>query len=412
MYIRVLKNKNIIFYLLGGGISRLGDIITGLAFLFLAYDLTESSLYTTGMVMAQVTPYLLFGLIGGVIADWVNKKSLLIWIDLFRSPIVFSLVLFYHFDLLTYWHLIVVSFMIQSLGSFFNPAHRAVLPIIINLEERTSVNSLLDTMTRGVQVLGPIISLGVLHSVGIIYFFAFDAMTYLLSAFMISKLSIIENYQTPSNTKKLSHVFLAIKEFSIWVKSEVTIRRLFIVTFITVFFNTWVWEVGLLLQLIEITENGREWYSSLLGWFGIIVILVNLVIPFMWKKLTLQTYLLGSLIWGIGILFLGFADHPSLFFLGILIIGMGLPLSGLSRVFLLQHFIPQDKLGRGFSFNAVLLYFSNLLSLGLFGILSSFVSVSLLFIVCGGMIVIVAIFYLIILFRKTLGVIPYKRLKS
>ncbi|MGG3524447.1 hypothetical protein COM13_10240 [Bacillus pseudomycoides] len=118
MYKTILKNKNVMYYLLGGGVSSLGDILTGLAFVFLAYDLTGSELYTTGMVIATTVPYLLFGLVGGVIADWVQKKKLLIIIDIIRIPFILSLVFCYYFDVLTYTYMIIISFFIQCCGCF------------------------------------------------------------------------------------------------------------------------------------------------------------------------------------------------------------------------------------------------------------------------------------------------------
>jgi DHA3 family macrolide efflux protein-like MFS transporter len=414
MYLTVLKKKNILFYLLGGGISNLGNVITGLAFLFLTYDLTQSSVYTTGIVISQVVPYLLFGLIGGVVADWVDKKSLLIWIDLIRAPIILLLVLFYNFDMLTYWHLIIVSFIIQSLGSFFNPTHRAILPLITDQEERTTTNSLLDTVTRGIQVLGPLISVGFLNTVGVIHFFTFDAATYLISAFFIYKINFMEKkeQQLQLSKRKLNDIFPSIKEFAIWGYKESKIRTLFLMTFVMVFFNTWVWQVGLLLQLLETTNNGKEWYSIINGWYGATVIIINLIIPFIWKELNLKTYLLGSLIWGIGVFILGFADHMSFYFIGGLIVAIGLPISGLSRVYLLQNIIPPDKLGRGFSSNAVLLYFGNLISLGLYGSIAPFVETSILFIFSGVMMVSLTIFYYVYFLRKDTGVKPYNCLNN
>lgn len=406
MYLKVLKNKNILNYLLGAGASNIGNVIAGLAFLFLAYELTESSLYTTGVVISQAVPYLLFGLIGGVIADWVNKKSLLIWIELIRVPIVLSLVLFYQFELLNYWHLIFVSFVIQSLGCFFNPAHRAILPMITKQEERTTANSLLDTVTRGVTVLAPIISVGLMNTIGVIHFFTFDAITYLLSAFFIYKLYFQEENLGGSDKKKISGVFYSIKEFAIWLKNQRTMRTLFILTFIMVFFNTWVWQVGLLLQLIETIPNGEEWYSIILGWYGAVVIAINVVVPLLWKKLHLKMYLVGSLVWGTGIFLLGFAYQLPVYFIGVMVAAIGLPLTGLSRVYLLQQYLPTDKLGRGFSFNAVLLYGSNVISLGLFGVVSSFISIPIIFIGCGIMMVFSAAIYLVAILRNELGVTP------
>lgn len=319
MYLEVIKNnKNVIFYLLGAAASNLGNVISGLAFVFLTYEMTESGIYTTGVAISQVVPYLLFGLIGGVIADWVDKKRLLIMIDLIRIPLILSVVLLHELELLIYWHLIIVSFLIHCLGCFFTPAHRAILPIITSEEERSSVNSLLDTVTRGITVLGPIVSVLLMNIVNVIHFFTFDALTYLISAILINRIQLPDKKLTNEKLSqwKISDIFISIKYFSIWVNEQTTIRTLFIVTVIMVFFNTWVWQVGLLLQLLATTPNGEECYSLLLGWYGATVIVVNLFIPFIWKKLSMKTYLFGSLIWGIGILMLGFSYTLPLYFIG------------------------------------------------------------------------------------------------
>ncbi|MGG3690399.1 hypothetical protein [Caldifermentibacillus hisashii] len=57
MYKQLLINKKIRYYLLGGGVSKLGDVLTGMAFLFITYDVTGSSLHTTGMAIAETLPY-------------------------------------------------------------------------------------------------------------------------------------------------------------------------------------------------------------------------------------------------------------------------------------------------------------------------------------------------------------------
>jgi len=118
MYRHVLKNKNILYYLAGAGISQLGNVLAGLAFLFISYELTESAALTTMVAASQAMPYLLFGLIGGAFADRVNKKRMLVAIDLLRIPLILSLVVFYQFNILAFWHLLAVAFMIQTWGVF------------------------------------------------------------------------------------------------------------------------------------------------------------------------------------------------------------------------------------------------------------------------------------------------------
>ncbi|ASK61006.1 MFS transporter [Virgibacillus phasianinus] len=383
MYSTIIQNKNIRYYLIGGGVSRLGDVLSGMAFLFLAYDLTGSAIHTTGMAIAETVPYLLFGLIGGVIADWLPRKRLLIILDCIRIPLVFSVVLFHHFNIMSYAYLLLVSFLIQSIGCFFNPAHRAVLPLITKPSDRTAVNSLNDTVGRGVTVLSPIISVWLL-SYGVIYFFVLDALTYFASVFCLTRLYFTEhNMQTE---KSVSHVFLAIKEFFIWLKGQQTLKCLFILTFIVVFFNTWVWEVGLLLALTDMTSRSEEVYSILQGVFGVTVIVTNIFVPYFVKKMTIRIYLVGAAFWGTGILYYGVLYDVEHFFIGAILVGIGLPVSSLVRVYLIQSLVSENKLGRAFSSNAVLLYLANTISLTIFGLLASIISIQWLMISSGALI--------------------------
>ncbi|GGC78001.1 MFS transporter [Thalassobacillus devorans] len=389
MYRTIWMNKNIRYYLLAGGVSRLGDILSGMAFLFLAYDITGSNLYTTIMAMAETLPYLLFGLIGGVMADWLPKKKLLIYLDLARIPLVLSIVGLYYFDALTYGYLLVISFLLQSIGCFFNPAHRAVLPSITKNEERTSANSLYDTLTRGVTVLSPLLTVWLLNSFGTVHLFTIDALTYGISALFIARLQW-KDATAPSEKKSLKTLYKAIMEFASWAKAHSTIRNLFIFTFITVFFNTWVWEVGLLLALAELSEKSEELYSIQQGVFGGVVILTNIAIPYFIKKMTLRHYLIGASIWGAGIIYYGALYDLKHFFIGGAIVGIGLPIAGLARGYLLQTLVPERKLGRAFSTNAVLLYFSNTISLGVYGLLVTFISIQKLMLGSGLIILLIS----------------------
>jgi DHA3 family macrolide efflux protein-like MFS transporter len=411
MYQTVLRNRSFLLYFLGGSVSRLGDVLSGLAFLFLAHDLTRSSWHTTGVVIAETVPYLLFGLVGGVIADWIPKKKLLITIDLLRAPLICSVFLLHNAGHLSYGYLLFIGFLIQCLGCFFNPAHRALLPLITSAEERPASNSLMDTASRGVQVLSPALTATFLSLGGAAVFFAFDAVTYLVSAACLTRLTVNEKVTTAGKARRLGDIVPSIREFVSWTKGETTLRKLFVVTFLTVFFNTWVWEVGLLLAVKQLTVDGEQWYSTLQGVFGGIVILTNLILPLVCKRLTLRTYLFGGLIWGLGVLLLGSAFNLALCFLSVVIAGVGMPLAGLSRVYLLQQHVPEEQMGRGFSFNAMLLYLSNVLSLGIFGWISRYVPLGVLFLFCGGMMAATACYSLYLL-RKAPGEHPYIRLNS
>lgn len=322
---------------------------------------------------------------------------MLVAIDLLRIPLILLLVVLYQLDILAFWHLLAAAFTVQSLGCFYTPAYRAVLPLITPVEQQTTVNSLFDTVTRGVQVTTPLFAIGLLNAGHAIHFYILDALTYLASALLILKIHWVEPIdQENLNESKRDGLFHSIGVFLMWVKREGTVTQLFIVTFWMVFFNTWVWQVGLLLLLLDcFPGSGQEIYSLLLGWYGFGVILTNIAIPFFWKTLTFSLYLWGSIVWGLGLVVLGFASYLPFYFAGVFIAAAGLPLSSLARVYLIQTLVPANMLGRAFSFNAVLLYGSNVLSLAIFGALALVISIQKLFILCGSLMVIVALFYFV-----------------
>lgn len=389
MYKLIIKKQSIRNYMLAGGISRLGDSLAGMAFLFLAYELTESTLLTSVMAMAETVPYLLFGLVGGAIADVWPTKKVLILSDMIRIPLALAVVLLYEADLLYYPSLLLISFLIQSVGCFFNPAHRLVLPQITNLSERTAANSLYDTLTRGVTVLSPILSIWLIDTFGFVHFFTVDAITYLVSAVLIYKIPI--HQKTQKGFTSLKKVHAHIREFACWSLSHAVLKRLFLSTFVIVLLNTWVWDVGLLIALNEMSQQPEKIYTTLQGVYGITVILTNILIPFFFKKMSLKTYFTGTIIWGTGLTYYALLYDIHHFFIGVIIVGIGLPLAGLTRVYLLQTIVPDDKLGRAFSFNAVLLYLANTLALFICGFLATLFSVQLIMIVNGALILTVSI---------------------
>lgn len=403
------------FYLTGGLISRVGDLLSGFAFLFLAQDLTHSGMHTTGIVIAQTVPYLLFGLLGGVVADWANKRKLLFWIDLIRAPIVLSVFAVQQMGLLTYWYLLVVGFVIQSFGCFFNPAHRSVLPLIVPEADRVAANGFMDSAVRGATVFSPVFTMYMIQNLGPASFFALDAVSYLLSALLIFLLKFKEVANDTGNRMNRQWLFPSIRDslldFFRWAKGERTIGKLFRTTFFVVFCNTWVWEVGLFLYVDQFLSNSNMWYSGIKGWFGGVVIVTNIIIPLIFKRMTLRTYLYGSLIWGTGILALGFANQLWQIFACVLIVGVGFPLAGLSRVYLLQQLLPKDKLGRGFSVNSMLLYLANVVSLSLFGWLAEWLPIHFLMLASGSAMLLISISYLHF-DRKAPGESPYARLNS
>lgn len=409
MYQSILRNNRAFrFYLLSKSFTSLGNMMINMALLFFAFSLTGSSSYVTAMVAAQVLPYLLFGLIGGVLADWIPIKKWLIRMEIIKIPIIMIVVVLFYTQQLQYWQLIFLCLSIHTIGCLYDPASRALLMKVTVEEERTTANSLVDSITRGVVIVGPVGNLIILATIGKIHLFTVSIVSYLVSAIFLSFVKVYIHSDIKTNKLK---IYRSLKEFFHWLIQHHILRNVIFITVVIVFFHTWVWQVGLFLLVEQMVTKGEEWYSILTSWYGLFVIVVNVIIPLFIKRFTMMQYVIGSFIWGAGISIVGLVNGLPFLFIGVSLAAIGLPISGLARVYLLQKHLPDEMLGRGFSFSAFTLYCANAFSLLLFGLFSHIVPVRFLFAICGLFICLFTFYYFVKLFRNVRGEMPYTLLK-
>src|SRR2546423_14155762 len=87
----------------GQTISNLGSSFTGFALPLLVYKLTRSPVYLAATTAAYFVPYLLFGLVIGAWVDRVDRKRMMIAVDLGRAAAIVSIPLFDYAGILSIW---------------------------------------------------------------------------------------------------------------------------------------------------------------------------------------------------------------------------------------------------------------------------------------------------------------------
>ena len=98
---------------------------------FLAFDLTDSA-SALGFISAAVAiPMLVVAPFGGVVADRMNKRTLLIVSQSAAMLGALLLSLLIILDLVVFWHLIAISFTVGIVFSFNMPARQALVPQLV-----------------------------------------------------------------------------------------------------------------------------------------------------------------------------------------------------------------------------------------------------------------------------------------
>ena len=115
----------------------------------LVVDLTDSEA-ALGLIMATVAfPWLVLSPIGGVIADRVDKRSLLLWTQALITLLNLLNTLLITTGVIQYWHLLILSTVSGSIFAFNMPGRQAMVPELVGKERLMNAISL---MTGGMNV--------------------------------------------------------------------------------------------------------------------------------------------------------------------------------------------------------------------------------------------------------------------
>ncbi|MBL0388413.1 MFS transporter [Tumebacillus sp. ITR2] len=157
----VISNRNYVWLWLGQTISQIGDSLTIVAVPLLVYALTQSATSLTLTFVIESLPWILIGPFAGVLIDRINRRTVLIWVDLLRALIV-AAIFFSHSVSLIY----VMIFLSQTLAAVFAPARSAVIPELIERDLYVKAISLSQSSFQTVQILGPFLATGVITLFG------------------------------------------------------------------------------------------------------------------------------------------------------------------------------------------------------------------------------------------------------
>lgn len=183
----VFRNRNFTKMWIGQLISTMGTALTSLAASIYVFQKTNSAMSVGLMLMATAAPSLLVGLFAGVLVDRYDRKRIMIMADLVRAVLVFLVPFLVPLSII--W-LYVIVMLTSAIGQFFDPAQESVLPEIATEEELAATNSLMAISSFGATAVGFAASGLIASAADISWAFYLDALSFLVSAFFISMLTI------------------------------------------------------------------------------------------------------------------------------------------------------------------------------------------------------------------------------
>lgn len=197
----LFRNRNYRYTWIGQVVSEVGDHFNNIAVFGLALMQTQSGLVVTGVMLARGISAVLAGPVAGVLLDRLDRKRIMVLSDLFRAVIALLFILTVQYP--QTWLLYVLSGLLMFASPFFTSGRSSIMPSIAKGEELHAANSLSQTTQWITLTIGALLAGGSIAQFGYRAAFLINAISFLFSAWSISRLDLPDE-DTKPRTKALT----------------------------------------------------------------------------------------------------------------------------------------------------------------------------------------------------------------
>jgi MFS family permease len=247
----------------GALVSNIGTWVHTAALLWFVKSITGSNSWVGAVNLASYLPVLLFALIAGSLADYRERKGIVIWSQAVMMLCAFALGLLTSLHRATLPWIITVTTVMGIAFAFNFPAWQALLPDLVPREDLMNAIALSAAQFNMARFLGPPLGgLIVIWSVAAAFYFNSASFLFVIGALLLIKTA------TPGYPPPAEGMWKHIAEGLVFVRR----RRWMVVMLLAVgcasFFG---WSVIVLMPSItrEVLHRGPGAYGLLLGMMGV-----------------------------------------------------------------------------------------------------------------------------------------------
>ena len=354
---------------------------------FLAYDLTGSEAILGTITLAGTIPMLVLSLYGGVIAERIQKKYIMLAGQAASAGVALCVALALTMGYIStdypssWWILVVASILQGTIMGLMMPSRQAILAEIVDEKQLLNAISLNAMGMNFFRIMSPAAAGFLIDALG--YAAVYYTMTglYLMAVVFIS-------FLPPTSTIRMrkANALLEIKEGFDYVARETTILLILVFTLMGVMLS-FPYMMLLPVFAVDILKVGAGGMGILVSVSGMGAIVASLILASLPNKKRGLLLLLGTLILGVALVGFAFSKSWSLSLVLIAFVGIGQSSRMALGNTLVQYYVDDNYRGRVMS-----IYMMNfgLMGLGVFvaGILAEYLGVQR---VVGGLAAILAL---------------------
>jgi len=174
----------------GACTSSIGTWMQIVAQAWLVYDLSKSGFLLGLDMFLGGIPLFLFSLFGGVIADRIERRRVLLasqWVQMASAFTLTALVVFHHVHV---WHILGLSFVSGCAQAFGSPAYLALIPTLVKKEDMPNAIALNSIQFNTATVIGPMLGGLAMAKLGNAWCFGLNGISFVAPIVSLSMLHI------------------------------------------------------------------------------------------------------------------------------------------------------------------------------------------------------------------------------
>jgi predicted MFS family arabinose efflux permease len=286
---------------MGACASTIGTFVQQFAQSWLVYDLTKDPFYLGLDLFLGQLPIMMFSLFGGVFADRMDRRKMLLVSQYIQMACAFLLAALFATHAVKVWHILTLSFVVGLGQSFGGPAYSALLPTLVGPEDLSNAIAMNSIQFNLARILGPAIGGIAYTTLGGTWCFALNGVSYIA---VIASLFMIQVKFVPPKTQ--ARVLASMKEGIQFIRQRDGMSALVVLAFCTTLFGFSL--NGFLPVFVQkIFQRGPETYTLLLEFSGAGSICGALAVAAM-EKLKGQGRVTLVILISLGIVTAGFAQ--------------------------------------------------------------------------------------------------------
>ncbi len=209
----------------GQAISVLGSAFSGFALPLLVFQLTHSPLSLAITTFTWALPHLLFGLVVGAWVDRVDRKRLMIAVDILLAATMLTIPSLAYFHQLSVYWVYAVDFVASSLSLVFGQAEFTAIPSLVVRDDLVTANGRINASYQAAQVLGPAIAGAIVSIVPVTSLYLVDSASYLVSGLALVLVGVSFN-MAGTRDREPSTILADIKEGLLYVLRHPVLRNI------------------------------------------------------------------------------------------------------------------------------------------------------------------------------------------